>query len=82
LVLAGGNTEFLGLDERLAVELGDGPEGAGAPPSVVGLPLGARRGAAWRGGAVVAALSSFAPAWITRAEYDEAGPAIVRTKGL
>jgi actin-related protein len=55
--------------------------------SVVGMCLWAqviaapeRKYSSWIGGSVVSSLSTFQQMWITKAEYDESGPAIVHRK--
>lgn len=39
-----------------------------------------RKYSAWIGGSILGSLETFKNMWISRAEYDEAGPAIVNTK--
>ena len=34
----------------------------------------------WIGGSILSSLSTFQSMWISKAEYDESGPAIVHTK--
>ena len=79
VVLAGGSTMFPGIAERLTKELV-----ALAPPSTdvkVVAPL-ERKYSTWIGGSILASLSTFQQMWITKAEYDEAGPSIVNRKAL
>ena len=79
IVLTGGNTLWPGMAERLTKELT-----ALAPPrmkvNVVAPPE--RHHSVWAGGSVLAALETFKAMWITKAEYDESGPAIVHSKCL
>merc|ERR1719423_594664 len=39
-----------------------------------------RKYSVWIGGSILASLSAFQAMWITKAEYDEAGPSIVHRK--
>lgn len=39
-----------------------------------------RKYSVWIGGSILASLSTFEDMWITKAEYDESGPAIVHRK--
>ncbi|KAF9111883.1 Actin, aortic smooth muscle [Mortierella sp. AM989] len=77
IVLAGGSTMFPGIGDRLQSEIS-----LLAPRSVtvnvVSTPE--RKHAAWLGGAAYASKSSSQPMWITKQEYDEAGPGIVHRK--
>jgi actin-related protein len=76
-VLAGGTTMFPGMDVRMTKELT-----SLAPPSmrirVVAPPE--RKYSAWIGGSLMASHPTFQQMWITRQEYDEAGPSIVHRK--
>lgn len=77
IVLCGGSTMFVGIDKRMTKELS-----ALAPPSmkvkVISSPE--RKYATWIGGSILSALSSFQNMWITKKEYDDAGPSIVHRK--
>jgi actin-related protein len=77
IVLAGGNMVLPGIAERLQIEL------VGlAPPSVtvqVNAPAD-RKYSTWIGGSILASLNSFQSMWISKEEYDEAGPNIVHRK--
>jgi len=87
LVCSGGSTMYEGLPERLGKEIaalapptmtrGGGHDGRGgvmiiAPPE--------RKYSVWTGGSILSALGTFQSMWITKAEYDDAGPAIVHRK--
>jgi actin len=76
-VLAGGTTMFPGIDVRMTKEIT-----RLAPPSmkikVVAPPE--RMYSAWIGGSLMASHPTFQQMWITRQEYDEAGPSIVHRK--
>lgn len=39
-----------------------------------------RKYSVWIGGSILASLSTFQQMWISKAEYDEAGPSIVHRK--
>ena len=39
-----------------------------------------RKYSAWIGGSILGSLNSFASMWITKTEYEEAGPSIVHRK--
>ena len=79
IVCAGGNTVFDGLTERLAQEVA-----AVAPPGwrvqVVDGHKRERKNAAWIGGSILSALSSFEHCFFTKEEYDDVGPTIVNRK--
>ncbi|XP_031107829.1 actin-97-like [Ipomoea triloba] len=77
IVLSGGSTMFPGIADRMSKEIS-----ALAPGSmkikVVAPPE--RKYSVWIGGSILASLSTFQQMWITKAEYDETGPAIVHRK--
>ncbi|XP_073526467.1 uncharacterized protein [Phyllobates terribilis] len=77
IVLSGGSTMFPGLADRMSKEIT-----ALAPNSmkikVVAPPE--RKYSVWIGGSILASLSTFQQMWISKAEYDESGPAIVHRK--
>ncbi|EGR28758.1 hypothetical protein IMG5_169550 [Ichthyophthirius multifiliis] len=77
VVLSGGTTMFPGIAERLSKEIS-----ALAPSSmkikVVAPPE--RKYSVWIGGSILSSLSTFQTMWITKAEYEEAGPSIVHRK--
>jgi actin-related protein len=77
VVLSGGTTMFPGLSDRLSRELV-----AMAPAAmkvrVVAPPE--RKYSVWIGGSVLSSLTTFQSMWISKAEYDESGPAIVHRK--
>ena len=77
IVLTGGTSMLPGLCERLRKEI------ASLAPSSVTVKVVApenRRYGAFAGGSVLASLETFQSMWVTRAEYDETGPAIVDKK--
>ncbi|OMJ90243.1 hypothetical protein SteCoe_7446 [Stentor coeruleus] len=77
IVLSGGSTMYSGVAERLTKELRNR-----APPSmnvkVVAPPE--RKFSVWIGGSILSSLSSFQQMWVSKAEYEEAGPSIVHRK--
>jgi actin beta/gamma 1 len=77
IVMSGGTTMFPGIGERMTKEVT-----AKAPPTmkikVVAPPE--RKYSVWIGGSILSSLSTFQQMWITKAEYEEAGPAIVHRK--
>ena len=77
IVLSGGTSMYPGIAERLEKEMVKL-----APPTmkikVITPPE--RKYSVWIGGSILASLSTFQNMWITKEEYDEAGPAIVNRK--
>ena len=76
-VLSGGTTMFPGMGERLQVEMSKlAPQAMKikiiTPPE--------RKYSVWIGGSILASLSTFQQMWISKEEYDEAGPGIVHRK--
>eukprot|EP01062_Namystynia_karyoxenos_P022887 TRINITY_DN18801_c0_g2_i1.p1 TRINITY_DN18801_c0_g2~~TRINITY_DN18801_c0_g2_i1.p1 ORF type:complete len:1636 (+),score=475.90 TRINITY_DN18801_c0_g2_i1:83-4909(+) len=71
VLLGGGTTMCGGFPERLGAELGADFQVV-APPE--------RALAAWRGGSAAASLASYGDACVSKAEYDEHGPAVVHMK--
>jgi len=77
LVLAGGNTLFPKLEERLQREV-MALAGKGATTKVVAFPE--RKYACWIGGSLLASLHTFPCMWVSKLEYDEYGVAIIHRK--
>jgi len=77
VVCSGGSTMFEGIAERLQKELT-----ALAPPSmtvkIIAPPE--RKYSVWIGGSILSALGTFQSMWITKEEYNDAGPSIVHRK--
>jgi len=77
VVLSGGSTMFQGIGERMTKELS-----ALAPPTmkikVITPPE--RKYSVWIGGSILSSLSTFQQMWISKEEYDDAGPSIVHRK--
>ena len=77
VTLAGGTTMFAGFAERLSKEL-NGMAPATMKVKVVAPPE--RKYLGWIGASILASLSTFQQMWVTRDEYNDAGPAIVHRK--
>ncbi|KAJ1722564.1 NuA4 histone acetyltransferase subunit [Coemansia erecta] len=79
MVLAGGSTLFPGFVDRMTVMLQNGIPGGRiklhAPSTNT-----ERKVTAWLGGSILASLGTFHQLWISRAEYEEHGAAIVDKK--
>jgi len=77
IVMSGGTTMFNGVAERMQKEIK-----ALAPDSmtikIIAPPE--RKYSVWIGGSILSSLSTFEEMWISKAEYDEAGPSIVHRK--
>jgi actin-related protein len=76
-VLSGGSTMFPHIDERLTAEM------TKLAPASIRVKIVAppeRKYSVWIGGSILSSLSTFADMWITKEEFDEAGPAIVHRK--
>eukprot|EP00361_Fabrea_salina_P007657 CAMPEP_0202435384 /NCGR_PEP_ID=MMETSP1345-20130828/19337_1 /ASSEMBLY_ACC=CAM_ASM_000843 /TAXON_ID=342563 /ORGANISM="Fabrea Fabrea salina" /LENGTH=377 /DNA_ID=CAMNT_0049048375 /DNA_START=57 /DNA_END=1190 /DNA_ORIENTATION=+ len=77
IVLSGGTTMFPGIGERMTKEL------TALAPSTMKIKVVAppeRKYSVWIGGSILSSLSTFQQMWISKAEYDESGPAIVHRK--
>ncbi|MFX0151633.1 MAG: actin, cytoplasmic 2, partial [Candidatus Hodarchaeota archaeon] len=75
IVLSGGSTMFPGLKERLHKELTElVPENVEirivAPPE--------RRYSVWIGGSILSSLKTFQRLWVSRKEYQEQGPGVIK----
>merc|ERR1712168_88837 len=76
-VLSGGTTMFPGIADRMQKEI------SSLAPSTIKIKIVAppeRKYSCWIGGSILASLSTFSSMWITKAEYEESGPAIVHRK--
>merc|ERR1719282_1819625 len=76
-VLSGGTTMYPGIADRMQKEI------TAMAPSTMKIKIIAppeRKYSVWIGGSILASLSTFQEMWITKAEYDEAGPGIVHRK--
>lgn len=76
-VLSGGSTMFPGIQERLTNELS---KLAPASIKVRVVAPAERKYSVWIGGSILSSLSNFTEMWVSRDEYDEAGPGIVHRK--
>jgi len=77
IVLSGGTTMFEGIAERMEKEIK-----ALAPASmkIKIIAPSERKYSVWIGGSILASLTTFQPMWISKEEYNEAGPTIVHRK--
>jgi len=77
IVLSGGTTMFPGIADRMQKEIT-----ALAPPTmkikIIAPPE--RKYSVWIGASILASLSTFQQMWISKTEFDEAGPSIVHRK--
>ena len=76
IVLSGENNMVDGISERMSKEMK-----ALAPAALIKIVAPPQREyCAWIGGSILASLSTFQSMWISKEEYDEFGPAIVKMK--
>lgn len=77
VVLAGGNTLFQHLDERIQRDVS-----LLAPKGVLCkvVAFNNRKYAVWLGGSIMASMSTFPAMWISKSEYDDYGASIVHRK--
>nr|XP_025864554.1 actin, alpha skeletal muscle [Vulpes vulpes] len=76
-VMSGGTTMYPGIADRMQKEI------TALAPSTMKIKIIAppeRKYSVWIGGSLLASLSTFQQMWITKQEYDEAGPSIVHRK--
>uniref|UniRef100_A0A8D1QSG3 Beta-actin n=1 Tax=Sus scrofa TaxID=9823 RepID=A0A8D1QSG3_PIG len=76
-VLSGGSTMYPGIADRMQREI------VALAPSTMKIKIIAppeRKYSVWIGGSILASLSTFQQMWISKQEYDEAGPPIVHRK--
>ncbi|XP_074874128.1 actin-like protein 8 isoform X5 [Carettochelys insculpta] len=76
-VLSGGSTMYGGIADRMQKEI------ATLAPSTMKIKIIApveRKFSVWIGGSILASLSTFQQVWISKQEYEEAGPSIVHRK--
>ncbi|XP_011798304.1 PREDICTED: beta-actin-like protein 2 isoform X1 [Colobus angolensis palliatus] len=77
IVLSGGSTMYPGIADRMQKEI------ITLAPSTMKIKIIAppeRKYSVWIGGSILASLSTFQQMWISKQEYDEAGPPIVHRK--
>lgn len=79
IVLAGGNTMFPSIAERLCKEMKN--LGHNSVPFTVHVPA-ERQYTGWIGGSVLSSLSTFHTMWISKKEYEEEGEGVVKRKCL
>jgi actin-related protein len=77
IILSGGSTMFDGMGDRMQREIY-----ALAPSSMKVRVLASpeRKYSVWIGGSIISSLSTFQAMWISRPEFEEAGPQIVHRK--
>ncbi|XP_010775200.1 actin, alpha skeletal muscle-like [Notothenia coriiceps] len=76
-VMSGGTTMYPGIADRMQKEI------TALAPSTMKIkssPPPKRKYSVWIGGSILASLSTFQQMWISKQEYDEAGPSIVHRK--
>merc|ERR1711942_62956 len=76
-VLSGGSTMYPGIADRMQMEI------TSMAPSTMKIKIIAppeRKFSVWIGGSILASLSTFQEMWISKQEFDEAGPGIVHRK--
>lgn len=79
IVLSGGTTLFAGFPERLTKELQKlAPQAIS--PKVKVIAVLERKYSTWIGGSTLCSASDFSSSWITKEEYQDAGPTIVHQK--
>ena len=77
IILSGGTTMYTGLADRLKTELTNkAPPGA----EIKVIASADRKFAVWKGASTFSSLSTFDSSWITKADYEEHGAAIVHRK--
>ena len=77
IILSGGSMMFPGIPERMNKEISH------LAPSAMTIKIVAppgRKYSVWIGGSILACQPSFLQMWISKEEYDEAGPSIVHRK--
>jgi len=77
IVLSGGTTMFNGIAERLSKEI------VNLAPATMKIKVVSppeRKYSVWIGGSILSSLSTFQTMWITKSEYEDAGPSIVHRK--
>jgi actin-related protein len=80
VILAGGMSSAIGMNERLKAELKLSPTGFSSSDIRIrnsGVGVEGVSNAVWRGGSIITSLSIFDERWITSRDYDEYGPTIV-----
>ena len=77
IVLSGGTTLFTGIVERMTKEISNLAP-ASIKVKIIAPPE--RKFSVWIGGSILASLSTFQGMWVSKEEYDEAGPGIIHRK--
>ena len=79
IVLSGGTAMFPGIADRMQKEI------TALAPSTMNIKIIAHpecKHSVWIGGSIIASLSTFQQNWISKQEYDEAGPSIIHRSCL
>merc|ERR1711942_203839 len=77
IVMSGGTTMYAGIADRMQKEI------TALAPSTLKIKIIAppeRKYSVWIGGSILSSLSTFQTMWISKQEFDEAGPGIVHRK--
>ena len=82
IVLSGGNTMFEGFRERLTNEINAKHSSKYVEFNVKVKDNSERKLSTWIGASILTGLSSFQQMWVSKAEYEESGAAIVHRKCL
>ncbi|XP_067881343.1 actin-1-like isoform X2 [Heterodontus francisci] len=77
ILLSGGSTLFLGLEERLLKEI-KFQVPSGLPVKVIAPPN--RNNSVWMGASILTSLTAFKDMWVTSNDYREYGPAIINKR--
>mmetsp|Transcript_49981 Transcript_49981/g.159955 ORF Transcript_49981/g.159955 Transcript_49981/m.159955 type:complete len:103 (+) Transcript_49981:291-599(+) len=80
ILLTGGNTIFPNVKERLERELAEQAPGGARVKVITSTSSAERRYSAWIGGSILASLGSFQQMWMSKAEYEEHGAALIHRK--
>jgi len=79
IILSGGTTLYAGLPERLTKEVQKlAPQAIKSLVKVIAVPE--RKYCVWIGGSILSSISTFGTMWITKEEFQDAGPTIVHRK--
>mmetsp|Transcript_8491 Transcript_8491/g.12501 ORF Transcript_8491/g.12501 Transcript_8491/m.12501 type:complete len:321 (-) Transcript_8491:74-1036(-) len=80
VTLAGGNTLFPGMEERMLIELKKNIP-VSMNVNILSLPSEQRKYSSWIGGSIIASLVTFgANSWLLKEDYDECGSKIIHRK--
>mmetsp|Transcript_54581 Transcript_54581/g.87237 ORF Transcript_54581/g.87237 Transcript_54581/m.87237 type:complete len:257 (+) Transcript_54581:3-773(+) len=77
IVMSGGSTMYEGMPQRLAKEI---KKLAANSMVIKVIAAPERKYSVWIGGSILSSLSTFDEMWVTKEQYDEAGPSIVHRR--